>query len=73
LGFVEVLGWLLAAGASLVAYIAFMTGEWPELVPIVVMLQVAAAGVLRALAIRRWRNVDWLQFKPYKFGLIKQG
>jgi hypothetical protein len=30
------------------------------------LLQLAAAGVLRAAAIRRWRSVDWLRLRPVR-------
>jgi hypothetical protein len=30
------------------------------------VLQLAAAGVLRAAAIRRWRSVDWLRLRPVR-------
>jgi hypothetical protein len=34
----------------------------------VVLVQLGAAAALRALAVRRWRDVDWLQLRPIRFG-----
>ena len=72
LGTIEFFGWLLAGAASFAAYYGYVSGSWPDLVAPVVLLQVFLAVLLRWLAIRRWRRVDWLDFKPYKFGLVTQ-
>lgn len=36
---------------------------------VVVAVELAAAALLRALAVRRWRTVDWLRFKPLLVGV----
>jgi hypothetical protein len=33
----------------------------------VVVVQLAGAVLLRALAVRRWRSIDWLQFRPVRW------
>lgn len=72
LGLIEALGWILTAGASLAAYFAYRDGHWPQLVPIVVAGQIILAFILRWVAIKRWRKVDWLEFKPFNFVLYNR-
>jgi hypothetical protein len=67
-GAIELLGWIMAGGASVAASYGYLGGARPSLVLLVVAIQIILAGVLRWLAIRRWRDVDWLEFKPYRFG-----
>lgn len=71
LGAIEFVGWIMAAGASCAAYFAYVRGYMPVLVPLVVAIQIAAAGLLRCVAITRWRKIDWLEFKAYRFGFNK--
>ncbi|HSC14027.1 MAG TPA: hypothetical protein VLI71_02875, partial [Gammaproteobacteria bacterium] len=36
---------------------------------VVAAVELAGAALLRALAVRRWRTVDWLRFKPLLVGV----
>jgi hypothetical protein len=36
---------------------------------VVAAVELAGAGLLRALAVRRWRTVDWLRFRPLLAGV----
>jgi hypothetical protein len=70
-GAIELFGWILAGIASFAASWGYLSGNRTSLVLLVVAIQIFLAGVLRWFAFRRWRDVDWLAFKPYRFGQLK--
>jgi len=58
--------------AQLAVFLILSTGAWTLLadpadngvLTAAVLVQVAAALALRALALRNWRRIDWLEFRP---------
>lgn len=54
--------WSLEPGPILAAV---ETAGSPKTVAIVTAIEAAGAALLRILAVRRWRRVDWLRFKPH--------
>jgi glucose uptake protein GlcU len=53
--------WSLEPGAFISAV---ETAGSLKTVAIVTAIELAGAALLRMLAIRRWRTLDWLRFKP---------
>ncbi|HEY5568553.1 MAG TPA: hypothetical protein VIM81_15105 [Gammaproteobacteria bacterium] len=66
--------WLLVVGVILMfivqGTVLTLVGEPPSVLQLTfaVAVQLAAAAFFRVLAARRWRGIDWLKFKPARFG-----
>jgi hypothetical protein len=54
---------------GLLVYSASLSAHSPKMVAVVTAIELAGAALLRALAVRRWRTVDWLRFRPLLVGV----